>query len=141
MLRLSRTVIAYCLFNILLARPELAAQEKRSLNPAGVLSELTFGTFTGSGQNTIQAVATDPSGNVYVTGTTSSFDFPVKNAAQPVIGEARILSSTNLGVTWTKAGLPSTDVTVVASDPVNPQIIFAEGASAIFKSIDGGQTW
>src|ERR1700722_1106550 len=141
MLRLCRTAIAYCLFNMLLAHPELAAQEKRPSNPAGVLSELTIATFTGSGQNTIQAVATDGSGNLYVTGSPTSFDFPVKNAAQPVIGEARILSSTNLGATWTKAGLPPTDVTVVAPDPVNPQIIFAEGSSAVFKSTDGGQTW
>src|SRR5580658_3463987 len=141
MLRLSRTAISYCLFNTFLARPELVAQEKRSSNPAGVLSELTIATFTGSGQTTIQAVATDPSGNLYVTGSTSSFNFPVKKAAQPVIGEARILSSTNLGASWTKAGLPATDVTVVAPDPVNPQIIFAEGSSAIFKSADGGQTW
>ena len=141
MSRLSRTAIAYCLFNIFLASPELVAQEKRSSNPAGVLSELTIATFTGSGQNTIQAVATDPSGNLYVTGSTSSFDFPVKNAAQPVIGEARILIGTNLGASWTKAGLPPTDVTVVAPDPVNPQIIFAEGSSAVFRSTDGGQTW
>src|ERR1700722_14240295 len=141
MLRLSSTAIACCLFNILFPPPKLAAQEKSSLNPAGVLSELTIATFTGSGQNTIQAIATDASGNIYVTGSTSSFNFPVKNAAQPVIGEARILSSTNLGATWTKAGFSPTDVTVVAPDPVNPLIIFSEGSSAIFRSADGGQTW
>lgn len=82
-----------------------------------VLSGLTAASFSGSAQNTIQAVATDASGNIYVAGQTSSLDFAVKAAAQPVIGESRILRSTNLGVTWTHMGLPPSDVSVVVPDP------------------------
>jgi hypothetical protein len=93
------------ILNLLLALPILAAHPS---NPAGVLSELTIANFSSSGQTTIQAIATDPSGNLYVAGSTNSFNFPVKNAAQPVIGESRILRSTDLGATWTRMGLPPT---------------------------------
>lgn len=105
------------------------------------MSGLTIASFSGSGQNNIQSMATDSSGNVYVTGTTTSADFGVLNAAQPVIGESRILRSTDLGATWTHMGLPPSDVDVVVPDPVNAQVIFSAGNAGIFKSIDGGRTW
>jgi len=108
---------------------------------AGVLSGLTIASFSGSGQNTIQSMATDSSGNLYVTGTTTSTDFPVLNAAQPIIGESRILRSTDLGTTWTHMGLPPSDVNVVVPDPTSSQIIFSAGTAGIFKSTDGGQSW
>jgi len=126
---------------ILLALPAFTAPPPATSDAGGVLSGLTIASFTGSGQTAIQAVAADSSGNVYVTGTTSSTDFPVKNAAQPVFGESRILRSTDLGLTWTHMGLPPSDVNVVVPDPVSPQVIFAGGNAGIFKSSDGGQTW
>jgi Beta-propeller repeat len=96
MLRLS----ALSTLSILLALPAVTAPVPATSDAGGVLSGLTIASFTGSGQTSIQAVATDSSGNIYVTGTTSSTDFPVKNAAQPVFGESRILRSTDLGPTW-----------------------------------------
>src|SRR5580700_4461652 len=39
-------------------------------------------TFGGNNADTGAAVAVDVSGNVYVTGTTTSTDFPVKNGFQ-----------------------------------------------------------
>jgi uncharacterized protein (TIGR03437 family) len=97
--------------------------------------------FEGSGQNSIQAIATDSRGNILVAGTTSSPDFAVKNAAQPAFGDARIMRTTDLGVTWTRVGTPPQDVNVVVPDPTTPQVLFAGGNTGIYKSVDGGATW
>ncbi len=49
------------------------------------VGSLLFATFLGGGQpDGARAVAVDSSGAVYVTGETSSVDFPVANAFQPV---------------------------------------------------------
>ena len=108
---------------------------------AGVLGGLSIASFTGTNQDSIQAAATDASGNIYVAGTTSSPQFPVKNAEQPVFGDSRILRTTNLGATWTASGNPPADVTVVVADPVSPQVLFSGGSNGIYKSTNAGQTW
>jgi photosystem II stability/assembly factor-like uncharacterized protein len=108
---------------------------------AGVLGGLSIASFTGTNQDSIRAVATDASGNIYVAGTTFSPQFPVKNAEQPVFGDARILRTNNLGATWTASGYPPADVTVVVADPVSPQLLFSGGSNGIYKSTDAGQTW
>ena len=107
----------------------------------GVLGGLSIASFTGTNQDSIQAVATDASGNIYVAGTTSSAQFPVKNAEQPAFGDARILRTNNLGATWTASGNPPADVTVLVADPVSPQVLFSGGSNGIYKSTDAGQTW
>jgi len=53
------------------------------LNPSD--SVLVYSTYLGgSGGDVAESIALDSSGNAYVTGQTSSRDFPVRNAAQPV---------------------------------------------------------
>ena len=53
------------------------------LNPA--VPSYTFSTYLGGGQcDVANGVATDSSGNIYVTGRTGSTDFPIANAFQPV---------------------------------------------------------
>ncbi len=56
------------------------------LNPTG--SQLTYSTFLGgSADDSGYGIATDPYGNAYLTGITSSFDFPVTSGvAQPQPG-------------------------------------------------------
>ena len=108
---------------------------------ASVLSGLTLASFVGSNQDSIQAVATDSNGNIFVSGTTYSSAFPVRGGVQSVFGDARILRTTDLGVTWTKLGLPPSDVTVVVADPATSQVLFAGGSNSIYKSNDAGQTW
>lgn len=55
------------------------------LNPA--VPSYTFSTYLGGGQcDVANGVATDSSGNIYVTGRTGSTDFPLANAVQPIFG-------------------------------------------------------
>src|SRR5258705_7551510 len=62
----------------------VAARRPSHPDAVDVLTQLNFASFSGSRQNSIQAIATDSSGNIFVAGTTTSPDLPVKNAAQPI---------------------------------------------------------
>src|SRR5262252_4186552 len=104
-------------------------------------SKRLIASFGDLGQSSIQALATDSTGNIYVAGTTGSADLASKNAAQPSFGDARILRTTDLGVTWIRAGFPPTEVNVVVPDPISTQIIFAGGNAGIYRSADAGQSW
>ena len=130
----------------LVAGVSIAAAERPSVPPqppgaGGILRGYTIASFGGSGQTSIQATAVDPFGNVYVAGTTGAPDFPVRNAAQPAFGDARILRSTDSGATWKPLGSPPQDVTAIVPDPAAPAVLFAGGASGIYKSADAGATW
>lgn len=55
------------------------------LNPAG--NTILYSTYLGgTGSDVARGIAVDGAGNIYVAGDTTSTDFPVKNAAQPVYG-------------------------------------------------------
>ena len=55
------------------------------LNPTG--SALVYSTYLGgTGNDIVEGVALDADGNVYVTGTTSSDDFPTADASQSALG-------------------------------------------------------
>src|ERR1700679_768218 len=97
---------------MLLATTVASGQVTRPSHPpgrneaSGVVSRHTTIAFSDTGQDLIQAMATDTSGYVYVVGSTTSPDFPVKNAFQPQIGSAQLMRSTDRGVTWTKLTRP-----------------------------------
>jgi uncharacterized protein (TIGR03437 family) len=83
----------------------------------------------------------DTAGNVYLAGATSSTNFPVKNAAQPLIGEAVLMRSPDGGVTWKKVPIPTVSLVTITPHPSNPQTLFGGAADGIYKSSDGGQSW
>jgi uncharacterized protein (TIGR03437 family) len=55
------------------------------IDPSGKV--LFTNSFAGKGADQALAVAVDPSGNIYVAGTTTSPDFPISNALQPQPGQ------------------------------------------------------
>ncbi len=120
---------------------ETAPRRPSHPDAGGVLKHLSIASFGGSGETSMQAVATDPSGNIYVAGTTSSADLPVKNAVQPEFGESSILRSTDLGATWIRVGGPPGGAAAVIPDPTAPQVLFTAGQAGTYRSADGGRTW
>ena len=96
--------------------------------------------FGGTGSDSGTAVAVDAAGNVYITGTTTSLDFPVKNGFQPSIGGAPLRASADSGRSWTSSAIASPVLTVAAS--TNPNGVFFAGTlKGVYKSFDAGKTW
>jgi hypothetical protein len=96
--------------------------------------------FGGTGTDLGTSVAVDTDGNVYIAGTTTSVDFPVKNGFQPRVGGAPLRVSINNGKTWVSPAIPA-PVYAVAGSPKQAGVLFAGTTSGIFKSIDAGNTW
>lgn len=103
--------------------------------------------YGGSGSDAANAIATDPAGNIYIAGTTTSFDLPLLNPSQPLNPGTQLLYSTNAGFTWRPlANLPDafssgliSQTIPIAVDPTNPQIFYVGSNGVIFKTTDGGQ--
>ncbi len=67
------------------ARFEIAAYDHAK--PLVIDPTLSYSTYLGGTDSEIgTSVAVDPMGNVYIVGTTRSFDFPTLNPFQPVLG-------------------------------------------------------
>ena len=131
-------------------------------NPAGAP---IFSTYLGGGSSDLAyAVALDSSRNIYVTGTTGSFDFPTKNTLQPIganssdafvtelnaAGTALIYSTflggnadeTGYGIAVDSASGKAI-VTGKTSSPDFPAVrsLQSIGGGGIFASTDGASTW
>jgi uncharacterized protein (TIGR03437 family) len=93
------------------------------LDPSGNL--LFTDTFAGKGADTGTAIALDPSGNIYIGGTTTSPDFPLSEAQQTQSnsnGTGFIIKLTNDGTTILYATyfggvLGASSVSGLATDP------------------------
>ena len=134
-------VILLLTLDLALAQQGIVGRLPEYSDTGGVSRQLSIASFGGSSQTSIRALATDSSGSIFATGTTTAADFPVKNAAQPILGDATILRTSDLGTSWTPMGNPPGVVSVLAPDPVAPQVLFAGTNSGVFKSTDSGQTW
>jgi hypothetical protein len=113
------------------------------------LAALAFATpirFGGSGGSAVTGIAVDKDGNICVAGTTTSFDFPTRNAFQGANPGTRLVVTRDSGRTWQPvSNLPGTPtgaftVGAVAVDPTNPQVLYVGVMNALQKSVDGGQT-
>ncbi len=114
------------------------------INPQG--TSLVFSTYLGGG-NTDRAtgIAVDSTGDVHITGSTTSSDFPLTDdAIQGASGSSALLKSLDSAAAWAGIDKDITDKIVLslAIDPVNPSNIYAgTQREGIFKSTDAGNSW
>lgn len=112
------------------------------LDPTG--STLVYSTYLsgkfGTGSTTGNAIAVDSTGNAYVSGSTSSIDFPIVNALKT---SSNFFKTTDGAATWnnTNTGLAPDSVRAIAIAPNNPNILYAGLAGGPYRSTDGGATW
>ena len=108
---------------------------------------LTAVGYGGAGSDASNGVAIDAAGNMYVAGTTGSFDLPLANAAQASNRGTRLIVSHDSGITWQPIGNPGNDVTAngniwpLAVDPTDPATFYTNSTSAIYKTTNGGKTF
>jgi Beta-propeller repeat len=87
----------------LLAQPALLSRSSAAprSDAVGVFERLTIARFMGSGQDSIAAMTTDRDGNLYIAGSTTSPDLPMKNAAQSQFGGSAVVRSRDGGARQT----------------------------------------
>jgi uncharacterized protein (TIGR03437 family) len=111
--------------------------------PLVIDPELVFDqAFGGSGNTGASAIALDSQGNIYVTGQTTSADFPTRNAFQAHQGGQPLIASSDLGQTWTDSPLgAAVAVYSITFAPSAPAVMYAATNLGVWKSSDGGATW
>ncbi len=107
-------------------------------------SDLVYSTyFGGSNIESVSAIATDSVGNTYLTGNTTSGDFPTTaNALQNTFNGVFAYKSADGAANWSRSdsGLPDS-VSVLRIDPRNPSNIYVVSSNRVYKSSDSGGTW
>ena len=109
------------------------------LNPAG--DALIFSTYLGGkGSDSGSRLAVDAAGATYVTGSSSSSDFPTTPGA---LNGGGIFASTNTTANWALAssGLTHTIIHALIADPFNVGTYYSGTPRGVFKSTDSGTSW
>lgn len=114
------------------------------INPAG--TAIVYSTYLGgAGADGPWAIAVDKIGNAYITGSTNSPDFPVRDPIQAaVIGGAERMFKTTNGTTWTSTSGPFAiqGVPGIAIDPANASHLIAIALwDKLYQSTNGGTSW
>ncbi len=99
-------------------------------------------TVSGSGASLVAAVAADTRGNLYITGNTTSLDFPAVAAAQAQAGGSPLVRINPATGSTQKLYSPALATAGrIAADPENPLTLYAPSAAGLLRSTDGGNTW
>jgi YD repeat-containing protein len=108
-------------------------------------SAITYATYLGgSADDRGYEVAVDNAGNAYITGFTTSFNFPTANALQPANGTGPVVKMVNGSGVWNGVTtvIPTDQVNTIAVDPTDPSVVYAGSIDGgVFKSADAGNTW
>src|SRR5262245_61049018 len=107
-------------------------------------STLLFSTYLGGeGIDSASSLAVAGDGNLYLTGSTDSGDFPLVNAFQTVKTGSGAYASDNGGASWSEIsnGLSGGDANDLVIFPGASSTIFAGTDRGVFKSVDGGSSW
>ena len=110
------------------------------LNPQGL--GLVYSTYLGGSNGDVgRGIAVDSAGNAYVTGFTSSPEFPVTVGALRT--RSPLYKSIDGAANWSNDnyGLTASSVTHIVVNPAQPWIVYAGTNVGVFKSVNGGRTW
>ena len=112
------------------------------LDPTG--GSLVYSTYlsgkSGTGNTSGNAIAVDSAGNAYISGITSSTDFPIVNALKT---SSNFFKTTDGAATWgnTNTGLAPESVRAIAIAPNAPNTLYVGLSGGPYRSTDGGSTW
>jgi len=107
------------------------------LNSQG--SGLAYSTYLGAAS--ARGIAVDSTGNAYVTGFSSSGEFPLTAGALRT--RSPIYKSIDEAANWSNDnyGLGEAVVIDIVVNPIQPWILYAGTGKGVFKSTDGGRNW
>jgi uncharacterized repeat protein (TIGR01451 family) len=107
-------------------------------------STLLFSTYLGGeGIDNASSLAVAGDGDLYLTGSSDSGDFPLVNAFQTVKTGSGAYTSDNGGASWSEIGngLSGGDANDLVIFPGASSTIFAGTDRGVYKSVDGGSSW
>jgi Calx-beta domain/Beta-propeller repeat len=110
------------------------------LNSTG--SVLVYSTYLGgTGFESGRGIAVDSANNAYITGVSSSFEFPL--VAGALRTKSPMYKSIDGAASWTNDNYGFTGATIssMAIHPLEPSTLYVGTQSGVFKSINGGRTW
>jgi photosystem II stability/assembly factor-like uncharacterized protein len=110
------------------------------VNPAG--TALVYSTYLGgSDMDQARGIAVDSNGNAYITGATSSLNFPLATGA--VRTNSPLFKSFDGGNSWNNEnfGFDYFQINALAIDPTATAKLYAGTPNGNFRSVDGGRTW
>lgn len=123
-------------------RFEVGAYDHR--RPLVIDPAIVYSTYIGgTGTIAVKKIAVDNAGDLYLTGSVSSPNFPVVNPAQQFSTDVGLFRSADKGSTWGAANpaFGTSKVLSIAADPSNAPVAYAGTSVGVFKTTNSGSTW